>query len=100
MKFLWAFINICILIILSTAAATAAMCAPREVIVKALDEKYHEASTGKGIASGGQVIIEFFTSANGETYTILSSTPNGLSCILAAGTNWIDVKPEKAGMKS
>ena len=101
MKTLWILANICALFIFSAAAATAGLCATpfsHEAMVKVLSDRYNETRTGIGL-SGQVIIVETFRSKAG-TWTILATTPDRKSCIIAAGGGWTDVEPEPAGMKS
>jgi hypothetical protein len=61
------------------------VCTMRDDIVKMLGEKYQEQPAGQGIA--GRSILELFVSEKG-TFTFLASSPNGVSCIVAAGKDW------------
>ena len=99
MKTLWSLINICMLIIFSAGMATAAMCGPREGILKALGERYKESSHGMGLTSNANV-VEVFTSDGGKTWTLLISSPDGKTCLIGAGMDWIDIAPVPAGLKS
>jgi hypothetical protein len=68
------------------------MCGPRADFIEALKSKYSE--TGKALAIAGQVnLVEVFTSKAG-TWTILVTTPEGKSCIIAAGSSWEDLPPK------
>lgn len=73
------------------------LCATRAEMVAGLQgSKYGEASTGKGLAMNGQVVIELFVGK--ETFTILATLPGGeRSCIIAAGKTWVDVASETSG---
>lgn len=82
------------LIALSSASpAQAAMCGKRADFIKALNDKYQE--SGKALAIAGQVnLVEVFASKAG-TWTILVTTPEGKTCIIAAGSSWEDLPPSK-----
>jgi len=71
------------------------MCGKRADFIKALNDKYQE--TGKALAIAGQVnLVEVFASKAG-TWTILVTTPEGKTCIIAAGNSWEDLPPTKEG---
>ena len=77
----------------SASPAQAAMCGKRVDFIKALNDKYQE--SGKAIGIAGQVnLVEVFASKAG-TWTILVTTPEGKSCIIAAGSSWEDLPPTK-----
>ena len=103
MKTLWYISVIIQLMIFSAIGATAGMCGTRDAFVKALANKYHEAPIGAGMVmqiEGKTTVVELFKSKNGETWSLLVTSPDGKTCIIAVGQNWADVKPEPAGMKS
>ena len=103
MRTLYILINICILIVISAATATAGMCGTRTDFIKALKGKYHEAPFAVAMAkrTDGKInVVEFLKSKQGETWTILVTTAEGKTCVLYFGDNWADVVPEPAGLKS
>lgn len=79
--------------LLISSAVAQSTCARRDELIKVLDQKYHEASRGFGTV-GEVSVIEVYTSERG-TFTILSSQPNGISCIIATGQNWEPLGPPK-----
>src|SRR5690606_6971432 len=74
------------------AQAQAAQCMNRDALVAALEQRYAEGLLGRGLQSEQQ-LIEVFMSPDGESWTILQTYPNGMSCIVASGTDWL---PEEA----
>ena len=94
------------------AAAQAASCDDRAKITAKLDEKYGETQRGMGLSGqtrqedGGVwkrkrfSIFEVWASEATGTWTILETTPNGVTCIVAVGDNWIDSEPVQAGDRS
>jgi hypothetical protein len=64
-------------------------CGPRDQLVVQLTDKYHEVSRGIGLTSATQV-VEFWASEKTGSFTVLVTYPNGMTCILAAGQNWIE----------
>lgn len=67
-------------------------CAVRSALVDDLGEKYHEELAGGGLQNERN-LIEIFAARETGTFTILLSRPDGVSCILAFGTNWVGVFP-------
>ena len=57
-----------------------------------LADQYGEATIGRGVAGGGEVLFELLASAEGETWTLLLHFPDGRACVLGNGTAW--VQPE------
>lgn len=73
-------------------------CMKRDEVVAALSERYKEAPAAVGVQDKNTV-IEIFRSRNGESWTILQSFPDGVSCVVAAGTDWMSRDPvELAGI--
>ncbi len=68
-------------------------CAPREALIKQLDTKYSETLTGGGLRNDSQV-LEIWTAPETGTWTALLTTAEGMSCILATGTDWHQQTPE------
>jgi hypothetical protein len=66
-------------------------CVPRDDILARLAAKYDEAPVAAGVASGGG-LVEVLTTGDGATWTIIVTTPRGLSCMVAAGEGWRNVK--------
>lgn len=72
--------------------AWAATCGPRDQMVSHLTEKYQETRRGAGLSSATRV-VEFWSSAQTGSFTLLLSYPNGMTCLLATGNNWSDAAP-------
>jgi len=62
-------------------------CDARDRVLTHLAKKYHEAPVAVGLTSGGG-LIEVLSSGTGETWTIIVSNPDGVSCLVAAGEGW------------
>ena len=81
-----------VMAITSPAQATS-VCGSRQDFVKALADKFKE--QGKALAIAGQSnLLEIYTSKAG-TWTILMTSPEGKTCIIAAGNSWEDIPPTK-----
>ncbi len=65
------------------------VCGARDSVVAALGEKYGEVRRGGGLA-GPTAIFEIWASEATGTWTILKTTPNGLTCVMAVGDGWQD----------
>ena len=63
---------------------------PRAALVEVLGDRYAELPVAFGLAENGG-LIEVFTSADGATWTMLLTMPNGLSYVVAAGEAWTPV---------
>jgi hypothetical protein len=78
----------------STAAAQQAPqtgmwmpCHNATEIAKQLSSKYDEAPVAFGLQSNGN-LLQVYSSEDKDTWTVVSTTPGGLSCIVAAGKRW------------
>ncbi len=71
----------------------------RDTVVDRLGTEYAEQPTAMGLASNGGV-IELFTAADGATWTLVLTMPNGLSTFIAAGEAWTAVPITVAGRDS
>ena len=78
------------------AAAQAASCETRDKITAQLNDIYGESRLGMGIA-GETSIFEVWTSDATGSWTILETTLDGLTCVIAVGEGWIDEEPMLAG---
>ncbi|WP_245706523.1 hypothetical protein [Ruegeria marina] len=60
-----------------------------------MQEKYSEQLTAGGLqpTRSGQSVIEFWASTETGTFTVLLTDANGVSCIVAAGTDYFQASP-------
>lgn len=86
---------ILLLSLLPGAAQAQAMCGVRLVMIDTLKKQFDETPRAMAI-SAHSVLVEFFVSKKG-TWTMLTTTPNGQSCILAAGNSWEEILPKPEG---
>lgn len=71
----------------ASPAAAQAICASHEDMTELLGKRYKEQTVAIGIANNGH-LIEVFTSVEGSTWTIIMTTPQGQSCVVADGKSW------------
>lgn len=87
--------------LLLTGPAVAQTCEPRPDMAAKLADKYGESMQFSGLQKtrGGQAVLEVWASPETGTYTVLLSHANGLSCIIAVGTDFFEATPadEPAG---
>jgi hypothetical protein len=89
-------------LVVTTSASQAGMypCAKHTDLVKLLDTKYREQLHGAGIG-GQQSMIELYVSEKGS-FTVLATSPQGLSCIVATGQSWerenVDAKKDLSSL--
>lgn len=82
-----------VLIASHTVQAQTAQCAERGAIVERLQTKYGETRQSVGLGSRN-ALIEIFASTATGTWTILFTTPNGRTCLVASGQNYENVSDE------
>ncbi|MEX0346602.1 MAG: hypothetical protein AB3N20_16880 [Rhizobiaceae bacterium] len=71
---------------LSAGPAAAQACSKHEEIVEKLKGKFQEKQLGYGLI-GDKAIMEIYASKKGS-WTIIVTRSNGISCVVAAGTDW------------
>ena len=72
------------------SVATPSELSTRTEIVDFLGQTYDEAPVAGGIASNGSV-LEVFTSPDGNSWTIILTSPDGTSRVVAAGETWLEL---------
>lgn len=68
-------------------AQTNRNCAPRDVVVARLAEKYGEARQSVGLGANNSM-VETFSSLETGTWTITVTLANGTTCLVASGQNF------------
>ena len=91
-------ISFFITLISSTSMAAHQICGNRESLLKQLEGGYKESPISMGLASNGSVIE--LTKSDEGTWTILLTTPKGITCLIAAGGNWENIEPKSIEQKS
>ena len=74
-----------------TAGVRQVACAPHDKLVAQLSGRYSEKLVSLGLSASGHV-MQVYSANEGQSWTIVSTNPAGLSCILASGNNWQGVK--------
>lgn len=64
------------------------VCMPRAEIVARLEHRYQEHQIAAGLTLNDW-LIEVWATEDGETWTLLLTQPNGMSCVIGAGTYWL-----------
>lgn len=62
-------------------------CAPASAFAEQLSSKYGEAPIAFGLQSNGN-LLQVWVSEEKGTWTVVSTTPAGMSCIIAVGKGW------------
>ncbi|MGF1593023.1 MAG: hypothetical protein ACFCUW_07075 [Kiloniellaceae bacterium] len=52
-----------------------------------LQQKYKEQPVALGVTHNGG-LVEVLSTGNGNTWSIIVTTPQGMSCLVAAGEGW------------
>ncbi len=70
-------------------------CNQRDNVLGHLARKYQEVPVAIGVTDRGG-LVEVLSTGDGKTWNIIISTPDGQSCLVAAGEGWRAV-PKAAG---
>ena len=78
----------------STSAQAAGQCNQRDDVLKLLSNKYDESQVAYGVTNNGGLVevLKSGPSAKTDTWTIIITTPQGVSCLVAAGEGWRDME--------
>ena len=68
-------------------AAQDPTCDQRQRVIGHLADKYKEATVAVGVTNSGG-LVEVLSSGDGQTWTIIVSSPTGVTCLLATGEGW------------
>ena len=69
------------------AEAQSRACAKRDAVVERLEQRFGEVRQAVGLNRQNGV-VELFASADTGSWTILLTSPNGVSCLIASGDTW------------
>lgn len=69
-------------------------CWPHPVVISAISGKYKEVPYAFGISQ--KSLVELYVSETGS-FTLLTTAPLGLTCVLASGEGWELLPPAKYG---
>ena len=73
--------------LVSSAAMAQVQCGQRDKIVDWLAVEYKEAPIASGV-SGKESLIEVLSTHDGDTWTLIVTSPDGDSCVIASGQGW------------
>ena len=71
-------------------------CHDSHAVTAYLESKYQETPVAMALQSTG-ALFTIFATKDGSTWTAVTTTPQGTSCILSAGKNWLTVTPKPTG---
>lgn len=80
----------------SAQSAERIVCKTHGDVVDQLGQRYEEQRVALGLASNGG-LVEVYSTQSGSTWTIVITTPGGLSCPVSAGEDWFSVTPKAEG---
>ena|SRR5688572_28053674 len=72
----------------SAQATPEPTCMPREVVVQVLEGRHGETLRATLVSKDGLSVIEVYAASGSGTWTVLRSTPNGISCLLEVGEGY------------
>ncbi len=75
------------LALVASSAMAQPQCNERDHVLKLLAKKYKETPIAAGVTNTGG-LVEVLAAAKGGTWTIIVTTPQGVSCLVAAGEGW------------
>ena len=84
-----------LLLCLPSAVSGQSRCDSRGRLIAHLAERYRETPIALGVDNGGR-LIEVLATADGATWTIVVTSPQGRSCMVAAGEGWRAVPRKEA----
>ncbi len=79
----------------ASAQGAPATCRARDGLLSQLESKYGEVPVAIGVADGQ--LIELLTAKDGITWTIILTSPKGMSCLIASGDGWQPLAPAQTG---
>lgn len=80
----------------NSLAKTILDCDSRPAVIADLEKGYSEKPAAMGVTTVGTV-MELWTSANGDTWTLIVTLTNGRSCVVGAGDNWTRIQKTAKG---
>jgi hypothetical protein len=89
--------SIAAFVIPAAAMAAPVFCAARNEVLTKLASDFREQPASVALTSDGQ-LLEVLKSDSKLTWSILITSPNGVSCIVAAGESWQDRVRDKAAL--
>jgi len=73
--------------LVASAAMAQPQCNERDNVLDLLAKKYQETPIAAGVTNTGG-LVEVLTDIKSGTWTIIVTTPQGMSCLVAAGEGW------------
>ncbi len=76
------------LVLASSSAFAAPQCNSRDKVPELLSETYSEAPVAAGVTNNGG-LVEVLSTSDGNTWSMIITSPQGMSCLVAAGEGWL-----------
>lgn len=92
-KALLALVVINIVMLWAIVAFAQTHCDQRDTVVEVLGREYGEVIIARALSNGR--MLEVLVNPETLTYTVIKTSPSGISCTMDAGTSWISIEPEK-----
>jgi len=80
-------------------ASAQPQCNDRAAVLEYLSRKYKEAPIAVGVTNTGG-LVEVLSDGRGGSWTIIVTTPRGMSCLVAAGEGWRRLDAPPAGPRT
>ena len=74
----------------SPAVGQGNACTDRNDIIEFLAREYQEVPVAAGVTNSGG-LVQVLAASDGSTWTIIVTTPQGMSCLVAAGEGWRNI---------
>ncbi len=86
------------LVFSSAAQAQQNQCNERDDVLKLLSTKYSESRVAFGVTTNGGLVevLKSGQEAKADTWTIIITSPQGVSCLVAAGEGWREMEEQLA----
>jgi hypothetical protein len=87
-----------LLLALKAPASAQQVCLDRSEMTALLGDRYAENPVARGLTSNGRM-VEIYASGDGATWTMIVTTVQGHSCVVASGEAWTGAsraKPDPA----
>ncbi len=74
----------------STEAGAQTACTGHSDLAEKLGRAYSEAPVARGLVNDG-ALLEVYSTGDGNTWTMVLTMPNGVSCVVAVGEAWTEL---------
>lgn len=83
-----------VIALVSSTAMAQTQCKERDDIIGLLGKKYQETVSALGVSNTGG-LVEVLHDPKDGSWTIIITTPRGMSCLVAAGRGWRTIEQIK-----